>query len=476
MNLREVAKRHLPYPAKRGLKYIYGAIPSRFRYDKVFWETYNFLQESQWWSGEKLQEYQVQQLEKLLKHAYENVSYYREVFDKRGLKPKDIQDFDDLRKLPYLTKEIIQENLPDLLARNYPKSRIQYVTSGGSTGIPLGFYWERNVTDSKESAFIIMLWNRVGFKIGDRCVILRGNVAQLACKGKFWEYDPVNKNLILSSYHMTDEILPNYIAKIRKFRPDFIQAYPSAITILARFMKKNNIEPFPTVKAILCASENLYPWQRELLEEVMKCRIWNFYGHSERAALAGECEVSTYYHIFPEYGYLELIDSDGNEVTRDRETGEIVATGFNNFATPFIRYKTMDLGVFSTKKCRCGRQYQLLEKIEGRLQELIVTKTGRLISMTAINMHSDVFDNIKQFQFYQDKKGEVIFYVVKKNTYTKRDTEYIERELYKKLGDDMKLEIRFVDHIPHTRSGKYRFLIQKLPMELGESDKFRKNF
>ena len=82
-------------------------------------------------------------------------------------------------------------------------------------GIPLGFCWERGVTDSKEHAFITTLWNRVGFKIGDRCVVLRGNVAQLAYKGKFWEYDPVDKNLILSSYHMTDEILPNYIGKIR---------------------------------------------------------------------------------------------------------------------------------------------------------------------------------------------------------------------------------------------------------------------
>jgi len=178
MNVRELAKRRLPYPAKRGLKYIYGAIPPRFRYGKVFWETYNFLQESQWWSGEKLQEYQVQQLEKLLKHAYKNVPYYREVFDKRGLKPKNIRDFDDLRKLPCLTREIIQENLPDLLARNYPRSKLEYVTTGGSTGIPLGFCWERGVTDSKEHAFITTLWNRVGFKIGDRCVILRGDVVQ----------------------------------------------------------------------------------------------------------------------------------------------------------------------------------------------------------------------------------------------------------------------------------------------------------
>jgi len=108
MNLRELAKRHLPYPAKQGLKYIYGAIPTRFRYGKVFWETYDFLQESQWWSREKLEEHQMQQLSTL--------------------------------------------------------------------GIPLGFCWKRGVTDSKEHAFITTLWNRVGFKIGDRCVVLEGNV------------------------------------------------------------------------------------------------------------------------------------------------------------------------------------------------------------------------------------------------------------------------------------------------------------
>lgn len=129
----------------------------------------------------------------------------------------------------------------------------------------------------------------------------------------------------------------------------------------------------------------------------------------------------------------------------ETELGEIIATGFNNFAMPFIRYRTMDLAIPSYSKCECGRNYSLLRKIEGRLQELIITKTGRLISMTAINMHSDVFDNIQQFQFYQDKKGEVIFNIVRKTTYSDRDTEYIRKELYNKLGDDVNLGICFVD-------------------------------
>ena len=312
MSIKILAKK-LPFPIKQSMKYLYGTIPPRFRYGKVFWDTYNFLQESQWWGKERLEEYQMQQLSKLLNHAYENVPYYQKVFNERGLCPKDIQNFDDLRKLPYLTKEIIQENLPDLVARNYSKSKLQYVTTGGSIGIPMGFYQEKGVSAAKEQAFMLAQWNRVGFKIGDRCVVLRGNVVHSASKGKLWEYEPVNKNLILSSYYMTDETLPKYIDRIREFKPDFIQAYPSAITILARYMKENNVEPFLSVKALLFGSENLYPWQREFLEKVFQCRAYSWYGHSEMCALAGECDQSIYYHIFPEYGFVELICSDNTK-------------------------------------------------------------------------------------------------------------------------------------------------------------------
>ncbi len=403
----------------------------------------------------------MKQLEKLLKHAYENVPYYRRVFDEKKLKPKDIHSFDDLKKLPFLTKEIIRNNFNDLMARNLSKSKFQYTYTSGSTGIPLAFYHEKGLTAAKEWAFIVTQWNRVGYKIGDKCIVLRGNVIRSASKGKFWEYNPVNKNLFLSSFHMTDEILPEYIAKIREFKPDFIQAYPSAITILARFMKEHNIKPFLTVKAILCASENFYPWQRELLKKTMKCRIWSFYGHTEQAVLAGECERSTYYHIFPEYGVTELISRDENPLNHEGEVGEIAGTGFNNYAMPFIRYKTGDLAVYTQQKCSCGRNYQLIEKVEGRLQEFIVAKYGHLIPLGDMQIFF-VFDNVKQFQFYQDKEGEVVFKIVKKDTYTDEDTSHILRSLYDRMGGSLKVYIEFVDKIPRTKSGKYRFLIQKL--------------
>jgi len=463
MNIKKFKKK-LPYPIKQSAKYIYGAIPPRLRYGKVFWNTYNFLQESQWWSREKLEEYQMQQLSKLLHHAYENVPYYRKIFDERGLRSENIQDFEDLKKLPYLTKKIVREQLPDLIANNYPKSKLEYVTTSGSTGIPLWFYWEKGISRARELAFILNQWNRVGFKIGDRCAILRNDVIRSGSKRKFWEYDPINKNLILSSWHMKYDTLPIYIEKIREFKPYFIHSYPSVITILAKFMIENNVKSFPTVKAVLCASENLYPWQRELLEKAFQCRIYSHYGHTELVTLAGECEKSTDYHIFNEYGITELIKPDGTLASDEGAIGEIVGTGFNNYAMPFIRYKTGDLAVYGCKECSCGRHYRLIKHVKGRLQEFIVARDNHLISLQDMQI-TKIFDNVKQFQFYQEKKGEVVFNVTRRDNYTQKDTKYIREELHKRFGSDMKIEIRFVDHIPRTKSGKYRFLEQKLEIK-----------
>jgi len=410
----------------------------------------------------------MRQLKKLLNHAYENVPYYRKVFDKRGLKPKDIQDFDDLKKLPYLTKDIVRENLPDLIANNYPKWKLQYVITSGSTGTPLRFYYERGLSEAKEKAFTLMQWNRVGFKMGDRCLVLRSNVVESASRGKFWKYDPINKNLILSPYHMTDKTLPKYVQKIREFQPDFIQVYPSVITILARFMKKNSIEPFYSVKALLCGSENLYPWQRQLLEEVFRCRVYSWYGHAEQAVLAGECEKSTYYHLFPEYGIAELIGNDGRTVIKEDGMGEIVATGLDNFICPLVRYRTMDLGIYTAERCKCGRAYPLLKRVEGRLQELIVANDRTLITVgpALFSIHDMEWTKIKQIQFLQKIPGELVIKVVKDSSYSDPEIEaYVLRLFKARLEGRCKLTVRVVDYIPRTKSGKYRLLIQKLPVE-----------
>jgi len=461
----------LPYPFRQGLRNIYGLMPRRLHYGKSFWDTYRFLQESQWWDKDRLEEYQKAQLRRLIRHAYRNVPYYRGIFHERGMRPDDIREISDLRHLPFLTKEIIRQRPHGFMSENYPTSRLRYKTTGGSTGEPLGFYQDGAESDAKELAFTMSLLNRVGFRMGDRSVILRGNVVKPAKAGEFWEYDPVNRNMILSSYHMNDNTLPMYVEKIREFRPDFIQAYPSAVTILARFMRSADIEAFAGLRAILCSSENLYPWQRSFLSDVMQCRVCSFYGNTEQTVLAGECEKSSHYHIQPEYGIMELVGEDGSPASEDSGRGEIVATGFVNYASPFIRYRTGDIAIRSNGECSCNRKYSLIKRIEGRVQEYIIAADGSEIPFGPVifGIHEPDWAKVKQIQFLQEEPGKLRLLVVRDTAFPKGEVETYVLGLFRaRLGDKCTMIVQFVDSIKSTERSKHTFLVQKLQVRMGE--------
>jgi phenylacetate-CoA ligase len=429
-------------------------------YYKDFRKKYKFLKKSQWWTKQQLEKYQIQELYKLLNHAYKHVPYYTKMFDKIGLKPKDIQSLSNLQKLPFLTKNIIKENHEDLKATNYPKTSFELFRTGGSTGQPLTFYIEKGLTLSKQMAFAKLWMDWTGRSYFDRCVFITGEDVP-------FKYQLFGRTLVLSSFFMNDKYMPIFVDKIRKLKPKHILSYPSAITNLGIYMKKNNLEFFPSVNIIVCLAETLYDWQRDLLENFFQCRVHNQYGLREPVGLGGSCEYNNYYHMFPEYGLVELIGKEGLPVLKDGEIGEIVCTGFITHIFPFIRYRTGDLGVYTNKKCKCGRNYLLLERIQGRLQEHLVSKTNQLVNIIGLyGLMVKSSLNVKECQLYQDNKGEVIINIVKGENYSEIDTKTILKNFQKKLGDDFSLSVHFVDQIILSPQGKYKFLIQKLPINL----------
>ena len=431
---------------------------------KAINQTYNFIKKSQWWNKEKINEYQFKKLHQLIKRSYENVPYYRDLFDKNGIEPEKIKDFDDFKKIPFLTKEIIRKNKDKLKSKDYPDYRFQYMATSGSTGKPLGLYVDKIGYSVDSFAFQKLKLEWAGCRIYDKSVDIRGVVTiPSADKGKFWKYSMLRRAMFLSSFHLSEENLPKYIEKIRKFKPKYLLAYPSAITEIARYMEKNHIKPISSLKVIFCTAETLYDWQRKLLKEVFQCRIFETYGHSENSALASYCEKSDYFHFFPEYGFVELIGKNDELVTKECEKGEIVVTGFRNDLFPFIRYKTGDMGIYTEKKCSCGRNCLLLKKIEGKWQqEYIYAKDDRPIPFTTLDIHFKVFDNVKQFQFYQKEKGILILRILKKNEYSNNDTKIIEKEFAEIFQNDVELKIEFVDEIQKTNTGKHSYLIQEL--------------
>jgi phenylacetate-CoA ligase len=141
--------------------------------------------------------------------------------------------------------------------------------------------------------------------------------------------------------------------------------------LLARYMKENNLASFKGLKAIICASENLYDWQRTYLSEVFNTCIFSYYGHSEKCALAPECHDSNTFEFYPQYGYVELINKNGINCTSENERGEIVVTGFNNYVSPFIRYKTDDMAIYTTRRGKHPHWFNI-KKIDGRVQDFLI--------------------------------------------------------------------------------------------------------
>jgi phenylacetate-CoA ligase len=443
------------------VKKIYEAVPVSIRLGKTFWETYNFLQESQWWSAEKLKKYQLLQLKRLLYHSYENVPYYRMIFKEKNLKPSDIKSLDDLRKLPVLDKDTFKLNFSKMMARNIDVKKLRMSHTSGTTGKPLQFYQEPFESE-KEWAFICHQWSRVGYRPGEPRVELRGPI--IRGKSRVY-YDPITKVLRLLPYIETKEVAEYYIKIIKSFGTNFLHGYPSVIASLAYMVKRYNIAVPFKLKAVLFASENVYDWEREIVEEVFKCRVFAHYGLAEHVALAAECEYNHFYHFVPQYGITEI----------DPDTHEIIATGFLNYVNPFIRYKTTDIASSPViSKCEnCGRNYfPIVEKIEGRLEDFIVTPQGTLIAPSAITHLFKDLKTIKENQLIQEAPDQIVLRVVPWN---KNMEEALKAELYclcqglrEILGTDMQIKIEVVDEIERLKSGKFKWIQSKVSKGLIE--------
>ena len=241
---------------------------------------------------------------------------------------------------------------------------------------------------------------------------------------------------------------------MKRFQPKYVQAYPSSASLLARHLLAHG-DPRPSsVATVLCGSENRYTWQRSLIEEAFGCRVFGWWGQSEGVGLAGECEHASELHIYPQYGLTELVDESGHPIETPGVLGEIVATGFHAMTMPLLRYRTMDMVVLAAGTCdACHRPYRRLERIEGRMQEFIVSEQGRLVSMTAINMHSSVFDRVRQFRFVQTTPGHVTLRVVPAPEFGADDEARIVAEVSAKLGGDLRLRVELVERYRCLRAG-----------------------
>lgn len=458
-----------PDSVKERFGRVLGVVPSRYWLGSRFRANRRFVDSAQWWSAEQSRAYQLTQLRRICRLAYEKTAYYRRVFDSVGFRPGDLTGPEDLSHLPTIDKDTVRDHLAEMCATSPYACGVDYVSTGGTGGVPLHFYFNAD-RSPVEYAYLTGSWRRCGYTVGRPMAVFRGRVVPENRDGLRHAYDPILRHHYYSNFHMTDENMRRYLDHVATIGPCFLHVYPSSAFALARFCHRSGMTPPRNIVGIIAESEIVYPEQRVMVEEVFSCRFFSCYGHTEKLVLAAECEHSTDYHVWPTYGFFELLDEQGRPVTAPGQQGEIVGTGFINTVVPFIRYRTGDYATWAGDRCEaCGRQHAIVRDIRGhRTQEMLIASDGSEISWTAMNMHDDTFLNVRQFQFYQDAPGRAVLRIVPGNGFDHHSRERIRQNLGRKLDGRLQADIQLVDSISLSPRGKVVYVDQRIvPVDTG---------
>jgi phenylacetate-CoA ligase len=421
------------------------------------------LLQSQWLSSDDLIALQARKLRSLVSHAYRNVPYYRRVFDHLGLEPDDIREPVDLLKLPLLSKQDVRQNLDALIARNIDRRKMNYRPTSGTTGTPLPLF-ATDENEATERALSLRMRHWSGWRHGERRATFGGYMVVPVNHQELplWRHDWPERRLFFSSYHMTRDTIPSYLEKLRNFRPKVIEGYPSYLWILALYLERA-ADTIP-VQSIFTTSETLYAHQRCLIEERFCCKIFDWYGLTEKAASAVQCECTDGYHVNAEKTIVEIIGSDGLPTTPG-EYGEIVGTNLDEYGMPLIRYQSGDMSAYRPEVCECGRSLPLIEQIQTRVDDMITTLDGRLINPAPL---AGLFrrTTIEKARIIQETRDRIIVQMVVLHDYSDADAVPIVAGIHKILGQDVEVSVELVEDIAHTSSGKYPFVVSNVPLEV----------
>jgi len=373
-----------------------------------------------------------------------------------------------LHYFPLLAKEKIKANNEAFLSKLMPKSSHFVTYTGGSTSIPMKLYHQKFVSRAKDFAYAREFDKSIGIGRDDIILAMRGRTVPKANSetSSIWMYDPIKRYLHLSSDHLEPRYMSRYVNAIRRFRPAFIHAFPSAIYPLAKWLELN---PAPDIslmiRGIQLFSENIYRYQIDLLEKVFDCPVLMDYGHSERAVKAVSLVDDKRYFFWPLYGKVELIDSTGASILEPGRLGEIVATGFDNPVMPLIRYKTGDLGMWSATPSGQRPGFSVIENIDGRLQEFLVCHGGRLVSIATIGAaHFEQLAGVDRMQFEQLVPGRAVLKICSSSELLPNVKSKLVDAIRKKTQGDLDIDIVRVEEIPRTVSGKHRLLVQAIDL------------
>lgn len=420
------------------------------RYGTLFEKIYADYMSRDNWSYEQLCEYRDRQIQKLVKHCYQTVPYYKKLFDEGGINFECIKGLEDLKQIPILTKQTVKDNFNDFISTQADKMHLIQMHTSGTTGSGFRFL----TTVESDTARWADAW-RGNRRFGLTRDLFRGyfggrKIVPLSTqKPPFYRIDK-DRQIIFSTFHLKEDFFSNYIEGLNRYRPPWIHAYPNAIISLVQYMLDRDIRLSYPVKFVTLSSENVTEAMEQKIHKVFGVRPYQSYAQAEQVATFRQNKDYEMY-VSEDIAAAEFVPLDG-------EVCKIIGTNLTNYAMPLLRYDTKDLAVF--KETEKGRK---IVRLDGRDTDYVFFRNNERRNLTLI--FSDL-EQIVASQIVQKSLDLIEFHIVRSKNYTKQDENALIQSIEKNLCGKIGYQIVYVDHIPKTAGGKMKFIVSELPKEV----------
>ncbi|MBW1743542.1 MAG: phenylacetate--CoA ligase family protein [Deltaproteobacteria bacterium] len=402
---------------------------------------------------EKIVCFQDRQLRRVVTYAYENVPYYRRLFDREGLKPQDIRTVDDLSAIPITSKSDLQMlHARELVSRRANPEHLIVLRTGGSTGKPMVV----RRTWTEERLLQAFRWRSMHY-FGQRST---DHIARISFIEETHprDYQFVRRSMQAVGLYKWTSIdcrfpLEDILGKLQDLNPDILKGYPGVLHRLSHILEKNSGKPI-CPRFVAVGGEVLTPLMREHIREAFGAPVFDVYGSYESNLLAWECKETGELHTCDDCTIVEVLKN--GSPSKEGEQGEVVATNLHSFAMPFIRYRLDDIVTKGTDACKCGQPFSTIRNIQGRIMDYFLLPGGRLIHPWEISYMIDTASWIRQYRLIQEREDRIVSQIVPKDNAPEQEMRKIESFVKERVGASVEFRIELVPEIQFEPNGKFR--------------------
>lgn len=394
------------------------------------------------------------QIRNFVHHAATTVPYYRRLFRQLGAESGDFRTLADLGRLPVLRKSEVQQEPAAFLSEAVPERERVRMHTSGTTGAGLHF-WTSHPALREQYAIWWRHLHRHGLRQGQWCAYFAGRsvVPVGQRKPPFWRVNVPGRQVLLSAYHLNDANAVFYMQELGRRKLPWLHGYPSFITQIATYILDSGFDLGYRPRWITTSSENLHAHQARVIEAAFGVKPVQNYGLAEMSANISQAPDGRL-HVDEDFSAVEFvaIGQDGLH--------KVIGTNFSNPATPLLRYDTGDLVRIAGSGDSDAHGGRVVDSIDGRQEDYVVLPNGVRIGRMD-HIFKDLV-NVREAQIRQHRPGAITVLVVKAAQFGEADEAAMVREFRARLGDDMLIDIRYVDRIEKTRTGKLRFVVSEM--------------